>query len=120
ILEAAVAGYVENYIICPGAISGAARGPINNGSAFFKYVSQALIAMQRIVYVGEGSNQFTIVHIDDVIDLFLRVFERARKGTPPGESPYARYFIASSQAVDWKTVVTIVGNELVFRVYGKQ
>ncbi|KAI0056495.1 NAD(P)-binding protein [Artomyces pyxidatus] len=115
ILEAAVAGYVENYIICPAAIAGTAHGPINNGSIFFKYVAQALIAMQRIVYVGEGSNQFTIVHIDDVVDLFLRVFERARKGAPPGESPYARYFIASSHGIEWKTILMVVGNELVRR-----
>ncbi|KAI0056499.1 NAD-binding protein [Artomyces pyxidatus] len=115
IMEAGLAGHVENYIICPGAIVGAGRGPVNNGSNFFKGVVQAMTAMQRAVYVGEGLGHFGFVHLDDVIDLYLRVFERASKGAPSDESPYARYFIASSNPIDWKTITTVVGGTLAQR-----
>ncbi|KAI0056500.1 NAD(P)-binding protein [Artomyces pyxidatus] len=112
ILEAGVEGYIEGYIICPAAVVGAPRGPLGGCSTSFKFIAKLLQSMGRIVYPGEGSNQFTFVDLDDTVDLFIRVFERARKGAPPGESPYARYYIATSTAVDWKTMAVVIGGAL--------
>ncbi|KAI0056479.1 NAD(P)-binding protein [Artomyces pyxidatus] len=115
ILEAGNEGYVEAYIISPGAIVGDAKGPINNGTFFLKFLVQVYTMLQSSVYVGEGTNHFAIVHIDDVADLFLRVFERSQAGVPEGESPYARYFLATSNGVEWKTIATSVGAALARR-----
>ncbi|KAI0041066.1 NAD(P)-binding protein [Auriscalpium vulgare] len=114
ILQAGKEGYVETYIISPAAIVGDSRGPVNNGSFFLKFVVQFYTALQRAVYVGEGSNHFTLVHIDDVVDLFLRVFELSVKPSV-STSPHARYFIATSGPVAWKTIATVVGGELARR-----
>ncbi|KAI0310349.1 hypothetical protein OF83DRAFT_1178644, partial [Amylostereum chailletii] len=63
-------------------------------------------------YVGAGSNEFQLVHIEDLVDYYLRVVEVAAGGKDVGASPYARYFVVTANAVSWKEIATVVAGAL--------
>ncbi|KAJ3733199.1 NAD-binding protein [Lentinula guzmanii] len=113
ILNAGNEGYAHTYIVCPAAVVGPSLGPIGKSSFFVKAVVQMSLVNKRALYVGEGSNEFNIVHIDDVVDLYCRVFELSteEKGLQ-SFNPYARYFIATSKSISWREIATFAGASL--------
>ncbi|KAI0298776.1 hypothetical protein B0F90DRAFT_1730957 [Multifurca ochricompacta] len=97
ILQASEAGYTESYIICPAAIVGPPTGPVPAGSYFIKFMTQLVLAFKKALYIGEGSNVFYTVQLDDVVDLYRRA------------SPYSRYYIGVSTPHSWKHIMTVFG-----------
>lgn len=109
ILKAAGEGYLNAYILCPGAILGPPTGPIKTATTIFlKFFLSALSGFKSAVYVGEGTGEFTFVHLDDLVDLYLRVVDTAVSGKDAGASPYARYFFVVSRGVAWKDIAAAV------------
>jgi len=66
------------------------------------------------IKVGEGSNVFGFVHIKDLTDFYVAVFDRVLKldGKFVGGSPYSRYYIISTENLAFKTVQTLIAAEL--------
>ncbi|KAI0040285.1 hypothetical protein FA95DRAFT_1611923, partial [Auriscalpium vulgare] len=91
------------------------RGPIKGGSVFIRHIVEYCIAMKQSIYVGEGTNEFEMVDLDDTVDLYLRVFDLAFKTDKPTTSAYARYFVPTAGPTSWKTLVTAIGGELARR-----
>jgi len=112
LLRASEEGYTESYIICPAAIVGAATGPVPSASFFFHFMTQLALAFKKAIYVGEGSNVFYAVRLDDLIDLYRRVFARILSREDAKASPYARYYIALSTPLSWKDIMTVFGSVL--------
>lgn len=52
------------------------------------------------------------VHIDDLLDLYLRVVEVIVSGRQADDSPYARFYIGSSTEITFRTVAEVYGSEL--------
>jgi nucleoside-diphosphate-sugar epimerase len=71
---------VRSVVICPAMIYGTGRGPQPNSDQLPK-----LIALSKQVgagvYIGKGSNRYSNVHIDDLVDLYLLVMEKAPGGS---------------------------------------
>ncbi|KAI0347359.1 NAD(P)-binding protein [Trametopsis cervina] len=107
-------GYVNTYILSPGAVVGKSTGPISNGSFFTKAVASIYKAMGGPVYVGEGSNEFLLVDLEDLVDIYLRVFELATSNTAHATS-YSRYIFATSNGANWKDIAAVFGPELARR-----
>ncbi|THH15266.1 hypothetical protein EW146_g5180 [Bondarzewia mesenterica] len=105
-------GYVNTYIVSPAAIVGPSLGPVGKASFFLKGTTHIVLSRKSAVYVGEGSNVFYVVHIDDVMNLYLRVFELAVAEKEAAVSSYTRYFVASSQPAAWKTIMTLLASTL--------
>jgi len=113
ILQAGEAGYVETHIICPGGIFGEARGPVKAGSLMVKSLLQLGMGRQRACYFGEGTNTLFVAEVNDLVDLYQRVFARILSGADEDTSPYERYYIGAVNPLTFKTVMTAVGEELV-------
>ncbi|KAI9437198.1 hypothetical protein H4582DRAFT_2129619 [Lactarius indigo] len=90
VLRASTDGYTESYIMCPGAIVGPATGPITTSSLFFRFITGLALKQKKSVYVGEGSNVFYGVCLDDLVDLYKLVFERILSREDASASPYAQ------------------------------
>ncbi|KAI9512289.1 hypothetical protein F5148DRAFT_14024 [Russula earlei] len=90
IFHASDQGYTESYTVCPAAVVGPSTGPIPASSAFFKYLTQFVLASKKPLYVGEGANLFHAVHLEDLVDLYRLVFARILSRTDAKASPYAR------------------------------
>ncbi|KAI0312892.1 hypothetical protein OF83DRAFT_1066457 [Amylostereum chailletii] len=112
ILAAAGEGYINAYFICPGAILGPSTGPVKSATIFLKHFLSAFTAFKGAVYVGDGTSEFAFVHLDDLLDLYLRVIDTAVSGKDADASPYARYFFAASHGVAWKDSTAAVAAAL--------
>ncbi|KAI0312932.1 hypothetical protein OF83DRAFT_1176159 [Amylostereum chailletii] len=114
IFEAGEQGYVNTYIICPSGVVGTppAEAVMANNGAFLKFITQTYIKAKRGVYVGDGTNRFQFIHIDDLVDYYMRIVDIAVNGKDAGASSYARYFIATAISVPWKEVATAVAEDL--------
>lgn len=62
--------------------------------------------------MGEGTNQFQVVHIEDTVEYYLRVIDLAANGKDAGVSPYERYFIVAAASVNWKTIAQMISEDL--------
>ncbi|KAI0298775.1 hypothetical protein B0F90DRAFT_1730949 [Multifurca ochricompacta] len=115
IMQASETGYVESHIICPGGVVGVPRGPAQAGSMFFKFLIQLATERKRSCYFGEGTNTLYLADVNDLIDLFLLVFDRVVSGADKDSSPYERYYIGAINPVSFKEIMTAVGEELASR-----
>jgi hypothetical protein len=52
------------------------------------------------------------VRLDDLVDLYKRVFARILSRADAKASPYSRYYIAVSTPYSWKHIVTLFGDIL--------
>ncbi|KAF8261164.1 hypothetical protein EI94DRAFT_824157 [Lactarius quietus] len=106
ILAASEEGYTTSYIICPGAIVGPS---VTTASLFFRFVTELALDHKRAIYIGEGTNVFYAVYLDDLMDLYRRVFERILIRDLAKESPYTRYYLGTSTPLVWKDIATTFG-----------
>ncbi|KAH9994391.1 hypothetical protein BJV77DRAFT_943656 [Russula vinacea] len=109
ILKAAEEGFTESYIICPAAVVGPSTGPAPAYSFFLKFMVQFMLAFKKAIYVGEGENVFYTVRLDDLVDLYKRVFAHILSRADAKASPYSRYYIAVSTPHPWKHILTVFG-----------
>lgn len=52
------------------------------------------------------------MRLDDVVDLYRRVFGRILSRADSKASPYSRYYIAVSTPIPWKHIMTVIGGVL--------
>ncbi|KAH8980019.1 hypothetical protein EDB92DRAFT_1954368 [Lactarius akahatsu] len=95
ILQAGEEGYVETHVIFPGGILATER--------------------QRACYFGEGTNMLYLVDVNDLADLYLRVFDRVLTGADRDACPYERYYIGAVNALPFKAIMTAIGESLARR-----
>jgi hypothetical protein len=55
---------------------------------------------------------FLQVRLDDLIDLYRRVFKRILSRELAKESPYTRYYLGTSNTIVWKEIATSFGKTL--------
>ncbi|VDC03931.1 unnamed protein product [Peniophora sp. CBMAI 1063] len=112
VLKAGEEGYVTNYTLCPAAVVGTGSGPVKVPSIFVKMLIQYFTAAKRPLIAAEGTSRYNYVHIDDLVDLYLRLLEVIVSGEQANDSSYARYYIGDSTEIPFKTVAEVYGTEL--------
>ena len=75
----AAAGEVRSAVICPSLIYGMGRG-LNPTSVQVPFLAANAREKGVVQIVGRGLNVWSNVHIDDVVDLYLRVLSKAPAG----------------------------------------
>ncbi|KAJ7727296.1 hypothetical protein DFH07DRAFT_231635 [Mycena maculata] len=96
LVQADSKGYVKTYIILPSTIYGFASGPlVENGlqnprSQQIPRLVDVGLARGQGGMVGKGKNWWGNVHIDDVADLYLRVFDLLTEASPPPDFAHGR------------------------------
>jgi nucleoside-diphosphate-sugar epimerase len=91
---AAAATGVRSIVIRPGMVYGRGGGPTN------QFAAMAADGVPR--YVGDGENHWTLVHVDDLADLYALALDRAPAGTLVNgvvEPPFRVRDIAEAAAV---------------------
>ena len=88
VLKAAERG-IRSAVICPSLIYGLGQG-VNQNSVQIPFLVAEARKSGRVQIAGAGLNTWSNVHIDDVVDLFLRALSNAPAG--------AFYFAANGEA----------------------
>ena len=126
ILAAAAKGEVNAFFVCPGGIYGTSTNHLGLtvGAASAKapgvWVLWNLENVQELgfsPYVGPGTSIIRLIHVDDVVDLMMLVFQRALDTwkTYKPEDVYSNFYVAVNEAPEAKLVAGAYG-ELLFRM----
>ncbi|KAJ7475778.1 hypothetical protein FB451DRAFT_256410 [Mycena latifolia] len=96
LVEADSQGYAKTYIILPSTIYGFASGPLVE-SGLQNWRSQQIPQLVDVSIrrgqggmVGKGKNWWGNVHIDDVADLYLTIFDLLSNAVPPPDFAHGR------------------------------
>ncbi|KZT23307.1 NAD(P)-binding protein [Neolentinus lepideus HHB14362 ss-1] len=118
IVAAGEEGYVRTHIILPSSIFGLASGPLFERGISNTH-SMHIPMMIRISWnrrgsgiVGPGKNIWPLVHIDEITDLYIVLFDKARKdpSTPNGRQGF--YFGENGHFTQYE-VAKAIGESLV-------
>ncbi|KAF8625571.1 hypothetical protein AX15_005331 [Amanita polypyramis BW_CC] len=122
LIEASARGFVKTYIILPGTIYGTASGPLidlglqNPHSQQIPELVEVSLHRQQGGMVGQGKNMWPNVHISDVADLFILIFEKLllvdgdRRLTPA--HGYSGYFFCENGEHDLHSVAKAIAQVL--------
>ncbi|KAJ7481089.1 nucleoside-diphosphate-sugar epimerase [Mycena galericulata] len=116
VLEAAAThgAHIHTAIICPPDIYGKGHGPGITQSFMVPAFYDAILAFKSAFYIGKGENTRSLVHIQDVMSLYVSVVEEAvtslETGTIRDEcwGKNGFYFNGSSELV-WKDAAVATG-----------
>jgi nucleoside-diphosphate-sugar epimerase len=102
--QAAIEKGIRSVVVCPTMIYGPGRGIQPDSDQLPK-----LIALSRQVgagvYFGKGLNRYSNVHIDDLVDLYLLVMEKASGGS---------FFFAENGNSSFKELAEMISSMLGF------
>ena len=103
-------GAVQSIIVCPPTIYGISKGPFNNISQQVPGLIKAFIQFGYTATIGNGSNIWNNVHVNDLASFYLLLLEKALVGEASvGKEGF--YFCESGEHV-WKDVVAKIAEEL--------
>ncbi|EPQ52538.1 NAD P-binding protein [Gloeophyllum trabeum ATCC 11539] len=98
IVEASKEGYARTHIVVPPTIFGRASGPLfekgicNPGSIQIPSLIQVAWHRKASGLMGEGKNLWSLVSVDDVADLYIVLFDAARKDEKTAHGREGFYF----------------------------
>ncbi|KAG5652022.1 hypothetical protein H0H81_006575 [Sphagnurus paluster] len=98
VIDADKHGYVRTYIILPSLIYGIASGKLvelglqNPNSMQVPLLVSASLARGQGGVIGEGKNIWPNVHIDDIADLYLALYDSILTNTETGHGREGIYF----------------------------
>jgi len=111
IFEADSTGYVSAYIIAPSTIYGTGNGPVHRISQQIPTLIREILAHKQIVFVGDGTNEWNNVHIDDLVDLYIIITNLAQSELVPAAKvdSYTKFFWGSVGKHTWGDVAHQIG-----------
>jgi len=98
--EAGIDQGIRSVVICPAMIYGPGRGLQTESDQLPKLIAFSKQAGAG-VYFGKGLNRYSTVHIDDVVDLYLLVIEKAPSGS---------FFFAENGHASFKEIAELIAN----------
>jgi nucleoside-diphosphate-sugar epimerase len=95
---------IRAIVICPTTIYGGGRGLKKESDQIPKLIRKSK-ERGAGVYIGQGINRWSNVHIDDLADLYLLALEKA---------PSASFFFAENGEESYKRIAESISNSLGF------
>ena len=102
--QAAIEKGIRSVVICPSMVYGTGSG-LKTDSEQIPRLTAVSKQVGAGVYLGEGLNHYSNVHIDDLVDLYLLVMEKA-----PGGS----FFFAENGHNSFKEIAVMISKNLGF------
>jgi len=103
-------GAVDGHIVCPTLVYGVGTGPVNKRSIQIPKLVEIALRWRAVVHVGEGTNIWGNIHINDLIQLYLAVIKNAifehQKATH--NDGYQNYFFASSGENSIRSITELI------------
>jgi len=96
--EAGIDQGIRTVVICPAMIYGQGRGLHTESDQLPKLIAISKQAGAGI-YFGKGLNRYSNVHIDDLVDLYLLVIEKA---------PSSSFFFAENGDASFKEIAELI------------
>ncbi|TFY59960.1 hypothetical protein EVJ58_g5447 [Rhodofomes roseus] len=90
------AGYVKTYLVCPPLIAGLASGP-----------------MKQAGVVGDGKGAWAAVHVNDVADMYMLLFDKIVSGAPGVGHGWEGYYYLENGELSWNAIASAIGKALV-------
>lgn len=124
LLQGALKGLVNLYIVCPGGIYGtsadhfALKAISPEGQRYARvlgvwsqWMLDNTVAHGFSPYVGPGTSVIELIHVDDVVDIVLRVFNEAviRGQDYQPEDALKNFYLAVTESVPAKPLATLFG-----------
>ncbi|KAN0060364.1 hypothetical protein ACQY0O_007693 [Thecaphora frezii] len=111
--RAVSSGAFWGSIICPALIWGIASGPAKRYSALTPNMVSKSLYNKRATYVGDGTNRWVHIHVDDCVDLVLRLVQD-HLSNPTGEGRDhalfgSFYFASHPELVEFKDIAAAIG-----------
>ncbi|TFK90669.1 NAD-P-binding protein [Polyporus arcularius HHB13444] len=119
IAEADTQGYVRAYIVLPSLIYGFAThrlvkaGVSNSISIQIPFLIRASLARKQAGMIGQGKALWPDVHIDDIADLYLTVFDTAVRDPDAAEHGWNGFYLGENGEHSWYQVSKAIGHVLV-------
>ncbi|KAH9834472.1 uncharacterized protein C8Q71DRAFT_143340 [Rhodofomes roseus] len=113
------AGYVKTYLICPPLIAGLASGPLYDAGLAHRNSIQAPALMRPALdrkqagVVGDGKGVWAAVHVDDVADTFVLLFDKIISGAPGVGHGWEGYYYLENGELSWNDIASAIGQTLV-------
>ncbi|EPQ27724.1 uncharacterized protein PFL1_04861 [Pseudozyma flocculosa PF-1] len=119
IAKAISAGAFWGSIVCPALIWGISSGPCKRYSAMVPDMVRKSLHNKRATHVGDGTNRWIHVHIDECVDLILALVAdhlSNPSGAGRDHALFGSFFFASHRdLVDFKTIARAIGRVLARR-----
>jgi nucleoside-diphosphate-sugar epimerase len=119
LLAADAEGYVRTYIVFPSTIYGIATGPIfdaevaNPHSIQVPELIKASIDRGRAGVIGEGNNVWPHVHINDIAELFLVLFNTIVQEPERAGHGWNGFYFGENGSYKYNTLGVKIGEALV-------
>lgn len=110
-------GYIKSYIILPSTIFGIATGPLfdkgiaNPHSQQIPFLIKTGISRKQGGVVGEGRARWPCVHINDISDLYEKVYDAVRSGKDIGHGREGFYF-GENGDYSWYELAKVISQTL--------
>ncbi|KAL1940279.1 hypothetical protein VTO73DRAFT_9231 [Trametes versicolor] len=102
VVAADVAGYARTHIIMPSVIYGVATGPLfdtgiaNSQTIIFPLYVRAAVINGHVAVLNEGATLWADVHITDITDMYIRMFDALLRTPEKVSHGRAGYFIGEN------------------------
>ena len=117
ILNAATAGDVNAFFVSPGGIYGASANHVGlrTGAAsalapgvWVGWMLQNIETLGFSPYVGNGTGIFPTIHVDDVVELMMLVFQKALEkwSSYEPDDVYSHYYLCVDERHSTKALAT--------------
>ncbi|KAI0073561.1 NAD-P-binding protein [Panus rudis PR-1116 ss-1] len=118
IVKADEAGYLRSYIVVPGTVYGMATGPLveagiaNPHSLAIPYMIKTAIARGRAPVVGKGLAKWAGVHIEDMADLYITLFDALLRNPENVGHGVDGFYVGESGEYSWLDISKAIGEAL--------
>ncbi|KAH9840267.1 uncharacterized protein C8Q71DRAFT_795377 [Rhodofomes roseus] len=113
------AGYVKTYLVCPPLIAGLASGPMYDAGLAHRHSIQAPALMRPALdrkqagVVGDGKGAWAAVHVNDVADMYMLLFDKIVSGAPGVGHGWEGYYYLENGELSWNAIASAIGKALV-------
>jgi len=104
-------GRIKTAIVCPPTIYGPGRGPDNQRSVQVYKMAKATLKRGKGFQVEEGQNLWTMVHVQDLSNVYLRLVEEAVKGGGSATWGAEGYYFAENGDFVWGEVAKAIAKD---------
>ena len=114
---------LKSVIVFPPMIYGTSTGPFNRTTSLFRGLTRIAILRNKVEVIGSGEAIWNSVHISDLVDAYIIIFDQLLSAYGPDAKPDAQhnpylttgregYYFAESGKFTWRQLTEKLGEVL--------
>ncbi|KZW02437.1 NAD(P)-binding protein [Exidia glandulosa HHB12029] len=105
-------GYVDAWIVSPPTLYGESNGPLVRGSKQIPIIVNLALAAGKAFTVNEGSARWDNMHVQDLVDFFILLTQKALSPEATRASPYSKFYFLESSSHSWGELTKLVAEAM--------